>query len=120
MKLAVPSETDQCLDSMRSGHFGHTPYFTIVTIEDGEIKGAEAVKNVEHDAVGCGGVIQYVSGLNVDGILVVGMGRPPLTHFTQSGVDVYSETQTPMVGDAVRLFAEGKVGLMDPAMACQH
>ena len=35
MKLAVPSETDAGLESIRSGHFGHAPYFTVVEIEDG-------------------------------------------------------------------------------------
>ena len=39
MKLAIPSETDLGLMSMRSGHFGHAPYFTIVEIEDGKIYG---------------------------------------------------------------------------------
>ncbi len=120
MKIAIPSETDQGLESIRSGHFGHTPYFTIVTIEDGKVTGAETIKNVDHDVAGCGGVIEYVSGLGVDGILAVGMGRPPLTHFTENGVDVYSETHTPKVGDVAELFAQGKVDLMDPAMACNH
>ena len=120
MKVAVPSETDQGLESVRSGHFGHAPYMTIVTIEDGKVTGVESVKNAEHDAVGCGGVIQHVLGLGVDGILTVGMGRPPLMAFTENGVTVYSETQTPMVGDAAQLLAEGKVNIMDPSMACNH
>ncbi len=121
MKLAIPSETDAQLDSIRSGHFGHTPYFTIVSYdEDMNIVDTEAVKNVDHDQHGCGGVIQYVLTLGVDGILTVGMGARPLTAFTQGGITVYSERETPKVGDAAKLFAEGKVDVMGLDQACHH
>lgn len=120
MKIAVPSETDEGLESVRSGHFGHAPYMTLVTLEGGAIKSVEVVKNADHDAAGCGGVIEHVLSLGIDGILAVGMGRPPLARFTENGVRVYAETETPKVGDAVRLFAAGKVQSMDPDMACNH
>lgn len=121
MRLAIPSETDQKLNSVRSGHFGHAPYFTIVTYdEDMNITDAVAVKNVDHDAQGCGGVIDYVKGLDVDGILTIGMGMPPLMSFTEAGVTVYSETRTENVGDVARLFAAGKVNVMSPSAACRH
>ena len=121
MKLAIPSETADGLTSTRSGHFGHTPYFTIVEYDnDMNIISVESVKNVDHDQFGCGGVIEYVLGLGVDGILTVGMGRPPLMRFTENSVIVYSEVQTPNVGDVAKLFAEGKVDRMSPEAACNH
>ena len=121
MKIAIPSETADGLNAMRSGHFGHTPYFTVVEYDDAmNIVGAEPVKNVDHDQYGCGGVIQYVLGLGVDGILTAGMGRPPLMRFTENGVIVYSEVNTPIVGDVAQLFAEGKVNRMSPEAACNH
>ena len=122
MKIAIPSETDAGLASMRSGHFGHCPYFTIVEFDDGDknIAGVETVKNVDHDEYGCGGVLDYVMTLGVDGLLTVGMGVPPLTRFTAAGITVYSERETPNVGDAAKLFAEGKVSIMSPEAACQH
>ena len=119
MKLAIPSETADGLNAQRRGHFGHTPYFTVVEYDaDMNIVAAEAVKNVDHDEYGCGGVIEYVLGLGVDGILTAGMGRPPLMRFTENGVIVYAEVQTPNVGDVARLFAEGRVERMSPADAC--
>ena len=120
MKLAIPSETADCLAATRSGHFGHCPYFTIVTIEDGEIKSAEAVKNVDHDSVGCGGVIDFALTLGIDGILTVGMGRPPLMRFAQAGVAVYTDATCANVGDAAKLFAAGKVRAMRLDEACIH
>ena len=121
MKIAIPSETADGLASIRSGHFGHTPYFTVVEYDDAmNIVSAEPVKNVDHDQFGCGGVIEYVLSLGVDGILTAGMGRPPLMRFTESGVIVYAETQTPYVGDVAKLFAEGRVQRMSPEAACNH
>lgn len=121
MKIAIPSETADGLSAVRSGHFGHTPYFTVVEYDDSmNIIAAEPVKNIDHDQFGCGGVIDYVLGLGVDGILTVGMGMPPLMRFTQSGVIVYSERCTPGVGDVAQLFAEGRVERMSPDDACNH
>ena len=120
MKLAIPSETDAGLTSMRSGHFGHTPFFTIVTIEDGQIINVEAVKNIDHDEVGCGGVIQYALGLGIDALLAAGMGRPHFMRFTEGGIKVYFETESPIVGDAVARFIAGEVPEMVLDNACNH
>lgn len=121
MKIAIPSESDKTMDAIRSGHFGHAPYFTVIEYDDEmNIVSAHAVKNVDHDQYGCGGVIEHVLGMNVDGILTVGMGRPPLMRFTDAGVIVYSEARTPNVGDVARLFAEGRVDRMSPNDACSH
>ena len=64
--------------------------------------------------------IDYLRQCGVDGILTVGMGMPPFTRFTNAGIKVYSDTTEPNVGNVARLFAEGKVALMDPANACHH
>ncbi|MCD8316693.1 MAG: dinitrogenase iron-molybdenum cofactor biosynthesis protein [Eggerthellaceae bacterium] len=120
-KIAVPSETDKGLNSVRSGHFGHCPWFTVITFsDDGDIESVESIKNVEHGPNGCGGVIDYVLTLGIDGILTAGMGMPPLTRFTNAGITVYRETETPMVGDVAKKFSQGNVGVMSPDAACRH
>ena len=121
MKIAIPSDSGDGLAATRSGHFGHAAYMTVVEYDaDMNITAVEAVKNADHDEMGCGGVIQHVLNLGVDGILAAGMGRPPLIRFTENGVIVYAETTTPNVGDAARLFAEGRVQRMSPEAACSH
>jgi predicted Fe-Mo cluster-binding NifX family protein len=121
MKIGIPSETDQGLDSMRSGHFGHTPYYTIVTYDDDmNVTSVESVKNVDHDTYGCGGVIEYVMGLGVDGIITAGMGMPPFTRFSNAGVAVYYDVEHPYVRDVVDLFAKGQVARMQLDEACNH
>lgn len=121
MRLAIPSESNIGLESIRSGHFGHAPYFTLVTYDDDmNIVEVESVQNVDHDAVGCSGVIDFVIGLGVDAILTVGMGMPPFMRFTNAGITVYSDTYEPHVGKVAELFAAGKVAPMDPNAACKH
>lgn len=121
MKIAIPSESDTGLESIRSGHFGHAPFFTIVNFDNNmNVTSVESVQNVDHDEVGCGGVIEFVIGLNVDGILTAGMGMPPFTRFTNAGITVYSDTTEPNVGKVVELFAAGKVSPMDPNAVCRH
>ena len=120
MILAVPSETGQGLASIRSGHFGHTPWFTLVEIEDGKVKSATPVKNADHDTVGCGGVIEYVASLGIDAILTAGMGRPPFMRFSNMGIKVYLENHTPYVGDVVDKFIKGECVRMSFDDACNH
>lgn len=120
MKVAIPSETADGLTSVRSGHFGHTPYFTIVTIEDGKVTGVESVKNADHDEVGCGGVIEFAHGLGIDAMITAGMGQPPFMRFTQYGVAIYLEQQTPIVGDVVSKFLAGECPRMVLENACSH
>lgn len=121
MKIAIPSASADGMAAQRSGHFGHTPYFAIVEYDDElNVVSVESVTNVDHDSVGCGGVIEYVMTLGVDGIVCAGMGRPPFTRFTQAGIDVYIDATAPLVGDVARLFAEGRVARMAPEAACNH
>lgn len=120
MKLAIPSMSADGLQSERCGHFGHAPYFTVVTIEDGKVTNVEDVKNVDHDQYGCGGVIDFAISLGIDAMLAVGMGRPPLMRMSNAGVKVYSEGQTPMVGAAVQKFINGECMLMSIDQACAH
>ena len=118
MRVAVPSDTDQGLESTRSGHFGHSPYFTIATIEDGEIKGVEVFKNVDHDVNGCGGVIQYALSLGIDAIVVRGMGQPPFRAFTQNGASVFIDAMAPTVGDVLQKFITCDLRQMTLDQAC--
>lgn len=120
MRVAVPSDTGQGLESARSGHFGHSAYFTIATIEDGAITNVEVFKNVDHDTHGCGGVIQYALSLGIDAIVVRGMGQPPFRAFTQKGASVFIDATAPTVGDVLQKFIDGDLRQMTLDQACVH
>ncbi|WP_354003419.1 NifB/NifX family molybdenum-iron cluster-binding protein [Collinsella tanakaei] len=120
MRVIIPVESEQGLAAPRSGHFGHAAYFTIATIENGEVTSVETIKNVDHDQFGCGGVIDFALSQNVDAIIATGMGMPPYSRFTAAGVAVYAERETPLAGDVLAKFLAGEVALMDPNAACRH
>lgn len=121
MRVVVPCETNETLDSMRSGHFGHAPWLTVVDF-DANMKpvSVTAVKNADHDAAGCGGVIEHVMALNADAIITAGMGWPPFSRFTQAGIAVYVERETPGVADVLVKFVAGEVVRMSADDTCKH
>ena len=120
MRVAVPSDSNLGLQSTRSGHFGHSAYFTIVTIEGGEVTNVEVFKNVDHDTQGCGGVIQYALGLGIDAIIVRGMGQPPFRAFTQNGASVYIDGEAATVSEVIKKYIDGDLRQMSLDQAFMH
>ena len=121
MRVVIPCESDQGLKSMRSGHFGHAPWLTVVDLDDEmNVTSVTAAKNADHDVAGCAGVIERVMALNADAIITAGMGMPPLMRFTQAGVVVYADREVPVAGDVLARFVAGDVARMSPDDACRH
>ncbi len=120
MKLAVPTLGQAGLEGERSGHFGHCDCFTIVEIENGEIKNVSALDNPPHQEGGCLRPVNLLKDAGCDAIVAAGMGMRPLMGFADAGITVYFDNMTPNVGDVARLVAAGKVGTMGPENACQH
>ena len=120
MKVAIPCDTPFGLNAQRSGHFGHSAFFTIATVENGEVTDVQVVQNVDHDAVGCGGVIDFALSLGIDAIIAAGMGVPPFTRFTNGGVKVYLEQTQPIAGEALQMLIDGKAVEMTLEQACVH
>ena len=120
MRVVIPCESDQLLEALRSGHFGHAPWLTVVDLDEtGALVSVEAVKNAEHGAGGCGNVIAHVLGLGADAIIAAGMGMPPLMRFTQSGVTVYVDRSVATAGEGLALFLQGQGACMSPEGACR-
>lgn len=120
MKLAVPSMGEGGLDGERSGHFGHCDCFTLIDIQDGEIKDVSVLVNPPHEEGGCLRPVGLLAERGVNAIVAAGMGGRPLMGFNDAGITVYFENQTPGVGDAAKLVAQGGVPIMGMENACQH
>ena len=120
LKLAVPTMGKAGLDSERSGHFGHCDCFTIVDIEDGEIRQVSELANPPHEEGGCLRPVGLLSDAGVQGIVAAGMGMRPMMGFQQAGITVYFENQTPGVGDAAKKVAAGECPTMTADQACHH
>jgi len=96
-RIAIPSVNNGGLDGQRSGHFGHCDVFTIVDVEDGEIKEVSTIPNQEHVQGGCMVPVNFLAGHNVNALIVGGIGMRPLMGFRQVGIDVYHDAVRPPV-----------------------
>jgi predicted Fe-Mo cluster-binding NifX family protein len=117
VRIAVPSEGQGGLDGLRAGHFGHCDVFTLVDVEDGEIKEVSVLANKEHVQGGCMVPVQLLAENKVQRLIVGGIGMRPLMGFNQVGIDVYYDGERrdirpvveDMIADKLPIIAENQV-----------
>jgi len=117
-RIAVPSDGTGGLNSTRSGHFGHCDVFTLVDVENGDIKNESVVSNQEHSQGGCMVPVNLLAGHKVDALIVGGIGRRPLDGFAQVGIDVYFDSINPDVKTVVEKLIEDKLEKISTDQAC--
>jgi predicted Fe-Mo cluster-binding NifX family protein len=118
MKIAIPSNKPGGLDADLSEHFGHCDAFTLVDVEEGEVKNVEILDNAPHEQGACLAPVMILKNAAVDALVAGGMGMRPLAGFQQVGIDVYFSEGVAKVGHAVRLIIEGAARKFGPAQAC--
>ena len=117
-RIAVPSIEKGGLDGQRSGHFGHCDVFTLVDVEDGEIKSVTTVPNQSHVQGGCMVPVNFLAGHKVNALIVGGIGMRPLMGFRQVGIDVYHDATRPEIGPVVDDLIAGKLSQIDDNQVC--
>ena len=108
-RIAVPSNGNGGLDATRSGHFGHCAVFTIIDVENGEIKKVSTLQNQEHVQGGCMVPVNLLASHNVKALVVGGIGMRPLMGFKQAGINVYHDAQRPEIKPVVEDLIAGKL-----------
>lgn len=108
-KIAIPSNGQGGLDGTRAGHFGHCDVFTLVEVENGEIKDVSILQNEEHVQGGCMVPVNLLSENRVNALIVGGIGMRPLMGFKQVGIDVYHDDQRPDIGPVVKDLIAGNL-----------
>ena len=117
--LAVPSANPGGLEAPMGMHFGHCDIFTLVEIENGEIKGVSTLANPPHAQGGCLAPVQLLAGKGVKTLLAGGMGFRPLMAFNQVGIHVFYAGQLPTVGDGVKAFLAGQLKEFSQENTCR-
>lgn len=118
MKIAVPSNNPGGLKAGTSAHFGHCDVFTLVEVENGEIRRVGTLANEGHAQGGCLSPVGLLKGSGVDVLVAGGMGPRPLAGFQSVGIEVYFNEGASTVGAAVEHMLKGTARVFGPAHTC--
>ncbi len=116
--VGIPSTNPGGLDAPFGAHFGHCDLYTVVNVEDGEIKEIRTLPNVPHQQGGCMAPVQHLADNGVQILIAGGMGMRPLMGFNQVGIDVYYSGGVPTVGEAVMAFLNGELQAFTTDQTC--
>ena len=86
--IAIPTQDSTGLRGKRSGHFGHSQYFTLIALDTGQARAAKAISNAQHGPGGCQTVVELLREQQVDTVVAAGMGNGPYTKLTATGIQV--------------------------------
>lgn len=116
MKICIPVENDNGLNSTVCAHFGSAPAFMIV---DTDTKDCRVIVNKnDHHAHGMCTPIAALQGEAIDGMLVGGIGMGALNKLSAANIQVFvAEQET--VQAAVDAFNSGALKPMQPGMTCR-
>ena len=117
-RIAIPSMGTGGLDGERSGHFGHCDVFTMVDVENGEIKDVSTVQNQSHVQGGCMVPVNLLADHNVNALIVGGIGMRPLMGFKQVGIDVYYDAERPQIRPVVEDLIAGRLPSIGDDQVC--
>lgn len=106
--VAIPCESSDGLDALRSAHVGRAPFFVLVRIaEDGSLGPARIERNPADESSGHGVVAAMLVGEAVTDLVVEGIGEGMRTRLVPAGVRIWRDTRSETAGDAARALAAG-------------
>jgi predicted Fe-Mo cluster-binding NifX family protein len=115
MKLCIPVERDEGLESEVCAHFGSAPLFVVLDTDSGACR--SIVNRNEHHAHGMCRPLDALAGEDLDGLVVGGIGRGALVKLRQAGIPVYL-AQQPTVAATLEAYRAGALEPMNDADAC--
>jgi predicted Fe-Mo cluster-binding NifX family protein len=116
--IGIPSTNPGGLDALFGEHFGHCDLYTVVDVEDGEIKEVRTLPNVPHEQGGCMAPVQHLAQNGVKILIAGGMGMRPLMGFNQVGIDVYYSGGASTIGQAIQGYLDGQLQAFTTELTC--
>ncbi len=115
MKVCIASESQGGLDDYVSSVFGRCPAFTIVEIEDGEIKSVSVIPNPGANASGGAGIqaAQTVIDSGCFAIISSSIGPNAGEVFRMAGVKMFSAPGL-IIRDAIEKFMRNELPEVNP------
>ena len=117
MKICVPVEVNEGLDSKPFGHFGSAPMFVVCDLESGDIS---TINNGDlgHEHGKCQ-PIKALSGNVVDAVIVGGIGQGAIMKLNSMKIKVY-RAQGETIEENLNLFKENKLQEFPSNHTCSH
>jgi predicted Fe-Mo cluster-binding NifX family protein len=92
--------------------------FTLVDVEEGEIKAVTTVPNQSHVQGGCMVPVNLLAQQQVNALIVGGIGMRPLMGFKQVGIDVYYDATRPEIRPVVEDLIAGRLPAIGEDQVC--
>ncbi len=109
--IAVACESPDGLAGNVSQHFGHTPYFIVAELADGQMVASRLVTSPGHGE-GCS-MPAFVASLGVGAVIVGGIGAGAINGLRARGIEVAAGV-TGNAATALRAFASGTLPKGEP------
>ena len=107
MRIAIPCSNNNGLKSEISMHFGRSPYYAFVDVEENKIKNVEIVP-VPFAEHGPGDLPNFVKENKGEVVIAYGMGGRAVDFFNQLGIDVITGASG-RVEEVVDDFLKGRI-----------
>ncbi len=117
IRVAIPSDCENGLNSNRSGHFGKCAFYTLVDIAGDKVVAVHSMKNGGHAVGGCSVPVILLKGWEVNKVVVAGIGGRPLMGFREEGIEVYSGYGN-TVQETVDAYMQGQIGPINQDQVC--
>ena len=115
MRICIPVEENNGLDSRVCAHFGSAPFFLVVDTDTNECE--PIVNNGAHHAHGMCQPLALLEGKGINGVVVGGIGRGALFKLQAGNIGVYmSEHST--VRETLDAHRAGSLRAVSPEGAC--
>jgi predicted Fe-Mo cluster-binding NifX family protein len=119
IRIAVPIESGEGLDAVRSMHFGHAAGFVLIDIKDGEPVAQGTIINPPHESGGCMTTVNLLASAGAQAVSAGGMGRGPMNGLMQAGIAIHHDVESQTVAEAVFAYIEGRTMPFGTDRACQ-
>ncbi len=118
MKICIPTEEKNGMESLAYGHFGSAPYFLIY---DTITKDFEILNNneSEHEHGQCNPV-QPLKEIGVSAVVVAGMGARALMNLQSMGIKVFRTSDTKTIKDIISNLDSSQMEQLTVENSCSH
>jgi len=118
-KIVVPTENQEGINAIVAEHFGRTPYFTVVELDNGKIVNVITVTNTSEHVGGVGTAFEQIIALEPKAIVVNGMGPRGIMNFSNSGVKVL-KANAQIVNKIVEAYTAGQLSELSEGCSEAH